>query len=535
MRKVFLAIVILCCLPFIAKGQTHPFIDGPMQLWIYCPTNLMVDANVQKLRQLWTRAAAAGYTHVLLADSKFGRLHADGALPAKYFDNVRQVKRIAAECGLTLVPSLFDVGYSESLLFNDPNLAEGLPVKEAVFVVHDGQAKLVADPAAALKAKWDWKDDSVKMLDDHTAQVRDNPGNARMVQKITLTPYRCYHVWVDIKTDHYLGEPEIKVLVGNKSLNFTQLGTDSTQDWKTHHIVFNSLDNPQAMIYFGVWGQAKGTLMWRNWKLQECGPVNLLRRPGAPLVVEGYVEGKDFERVADPLLGNIQWPGDYNVWHQPPVIKTGLAEGTRLRVSWYHTLVIHQEQVTICPSEPASMELLQQQARAVKKYFDTSNYLMAFDEIRMLNQDESCRSRHLTAGQILADAVRRCAAFLPPDATVYVWSDMFDPHHNARDQYYLVRGDMAGSWEGLKSRIVIMNWNFDKREQSLKFFADRGHRQVLAGFYDGPMENVARWLDSAAKVAGVQGMMYTTWAGDYSKIEQFANNVRQAEVRLKAR
>ena len=30
---------------------------GPHQLWLYCPTNLLVDANVDKLDALWRRAA----------------------------------------------------------------------------------------------------------------------------------------------------------------------------------------------------------------------------------------------------------------------------------------------------------------------------------------------------------------------------------------------------------------------------------------------------------------------------------------------
>ena len=47
---------------------------GASELWIYCPTNLLVDENVGKLEALWRRASAAGYTHVLLADSKLAKL-----------------------------------------------------------------------------------------------------------------------------------------------------------------------------------------------------------------------------------------------------------------------------------------------------------------------------------------------------------------------------------------------------------------------------------------------------------------------------
>ena len=31
-----------------------------------------------------------------------------------------------------------------------------------------------------------------------------------------------------------------------------------------------------------------------------------------------------------------------------------------------------------------------------------------------------------------------------PDATVYAWSDMFDPAHNCHDNYYACRGTFAG-------------------------------------------------------------------------------------------
>ena len=46
-----------------------------LEKWLYHPTNLLVDKNIDRLEALWRKASAAGYTHVLLADSKFGRLN----------------------------------------------------------------------------------------------------------------------------------------------------------------------------------------------------------------------------------------------------------------------------------------------------------------------------------------------------------------------------------------------------------------------------------------------------------------------------
>src|SRR5690606_22245500 len=141
-------------------------------------------------------------------------------------------------------------------------------------------------------------------------------------------------------------------------------------------------------------------------------------------------------------------------------------------------------------------------------------YFMSHDEWRVLGWDESCQRRELDAGEIVADNARKCVGWLRelnPNGRVLVWSDMFDPHHNAVTNYYLVRGDLRGAWEGLDRNVVIMNWNFGKRAASLKFFSDRGHQQILAGYYDHGPTQVEKWLESARDVPGVIGVMYTTW------------------------
>ena len=102
---------------------------------------------------------------------------------------------------------------------------------------------------------------------------------------------------------------------------------------------------------------------------------------------------------------------------------------------------------------------------------------------------------------------------------------MFDPHHNAHKDYYLVRGDLTGSWEGLDKEVVIVNWNFDKRNESLKRFANRGHPQLIAGYYDVGPDQIRRWFDSTKGIGGIVGAMYTTWQNKYDGLEQFAMTV----------
>jgi len=241
--------------------------------------------------------------------------------------------------------------------------------------------------------------------------------------------------------------------------------------------------------------------------------------------VEGAVEGKDYQRIEDPQLGNDPWSGEYQSWHEPPAIKTSLPDGTKLRVSWYHPAIIYDGAVTCCLSEPETKEILKDEAERVKAAWKASAYMMSHDEIRTMNWDAACTSRRLGAGKLLAENAAYCAGLLS-GAEVLVWSDMFDPFHNARNGYYLVRDDLKGSWEGLDRSVTIVKWNFGHRDQSLKFFADRGHRQVIAGYYDAEPVMVNRWLASALKVRGVTGVMYTTWQKQYDYLEKFAEICR---------
>jgi hypothetical protein len=511
---------VLYSLPLLALAGEPATLSGKPELWLYHATNLWVDENIARLEEIWRRAAKAGYRKVLLTDSKFSKL---GDMDERYFRNVERVKKLAGELGIEIVPALFSIGYSNSMLWHDPNLAEGLPVRDSLFVVKGGEARLVADPPVAFKEKPAWKDECIR-LEGGAAVVADNPDNARMVQKLKVAKYRAYHIAVEVETSGYTGQPQIQVLTaaGGKPLHFKSLGVEKTQPWKPCHVVFDSLDNDEVNVYFGVWGSAKGKLAFRNWTIEEVGLLNVLRREGAPCVVKGYTEGKDYQRIEDPLLGTRPWKGEYSVWHEPPAIRTGLPDGTRLRVSWFFPPVIHGEQVMVCPSEPRTAALLADEAERMRKAWGAKGYMMGFDEIRCLNQDESCRKRNLSPGQILARSAGECTALLS-GATAYTWSDMFDPHHNAvQKDYYLVAGDLGGSWEGLSKDVVIVNWNFDKRDASLKFFADRGHRQVIAGYYDADPAQVKLWLASAARVKGVVGVMYTTWQNRYEDLEAFA-------------
>lgn len=70
--------------------------------------------------------------------------------------------------------------------------------------------------------------------------------------------------------------------------------------------------------------------------------------------------------------------------------------------------------------------------------------------------------------------------------------------------------------------IIILPWYIEKRAESLRFFSERGHRQVIAGYYDSKPERIKEWLATAEKLPGILGVMYTTWVNKYADLEAFA-------------
>src|SRR5262249_7655551 len=154
-----------------------------------------------------------------------------------------------------------------------------------------------------------------------------NGANARIVQQLTVAPFRQYHISVQIKTTNFVVVPQVLVLGGDDVvLNYNDLGVQPTQEWTTHDVVFNSLTNSTVSVYFGVWGGTTGSLWWDNAVIEEVAFLNLVRRPGAPLsitVEEGtpLVEGMDFATLTDPLMGTVPSPGVYDVYHTPPQLQ----------------------------------------------------------------------------------------------------------------------------------------------------------------------------------------------------------------------
>ena len=553
----FLAVVLT-----IASLSRVSLAEQPLSRhWLYLMTNLQVNENVAKAEALLRRAAKAGYNGVILADYKLNVLD---RVPDYYFANAKKFKATADELGIEIIPAVAPFGYSEGILAHGPDLAEGLPARDVPLRVVGGHAELDSQLGDALPGgtfeehrgdsftSWDFQDEpgKVSFVDSEvrhagTSSLRfddpakNNPGsgNARISKLVKVHPWGQYHASVWIKTQGFQSAGDVHMFALSKSgrkLSHSNLGVKRDQEWTEHHVVFNSLDNDEVRFYVGAWSGRQGKLWLDDARLEETAFVNLLRRPGCPLKIVGddssvYVEGKDFAELHDTKMGNNPWPGSFDVFHEPPKLKltagTRIKSGEKLQASFYHAVTIYDNQVPCSLAEPQVFQILKDQVTRVEALLHPKTYMLSHDEIRVANwtQDEYRPDR--SAGSLLAENVVHCISVvrqINPTARLCIWSDMFDPSHNAVRDFYLVNGDFAFSWQGLPFEVVIVNWNSAKPRESLPFFAERGHQQVLAGYYDGRADTIRGWLDAGKGLKGIDGAMYTSWQHNFDQLEAFA-------------
>lgn len=558
MNSVFRLLLLVCL--SVAISDMRPIFadDGLSRRWVYVQTNLQVTGNADRLEETLRRARAAGYNGVLLADYKLNVLD---RVTENYFTNARRIRQLCDELQMELVPAIGSFGYSAGILAHDPNLAEGLPVRELPMVVRNGRAELAVPQQNMIPgefeefrdhrfAGWNFQDEpgSGTFVDRQTkhsgeASLRiENPagvhGNRRLNRKLAVRPFAQYHASVWIRSEDFQSAHDVRMFAigeDGRVLSHSDLQVKRDQDWTEHHVVFNSLESREVLFYLGVWDGHGGKLWLDDARVVEEPFVNLVRRDGCPLVVTNvdgtirYEEGRDFAPLHDPQLGNVPYAGEYTIWHTPPQLtllpESRIQDGQELRVSYYHTVIVHEGQVCCSLSDPKVFEIFADQVRRIDELFSPRTWMLSHDEIRVANWSADDERSGRSAGQLLADNVKRCVEIIRkrnPQAGICIWSDMFDPHHNARDKYYLVRGDLSGSWEGLPPEVTIINWNHGQAKASLPFFGQRRHRQILAGYYDQSPDAIRSWLEHAGPGDHVDGVMYTTWQSNFKDLEAFA-------------
>jgi uncharacterized repeat protein (TIGR01451 family) len=466
--------------------------------------------------------------------------------------------------GMKVLATGAPYGWSNDVLQTNPNWAEGQHISGARFQANGSATQLqlvnsfpglVNGGFESGKTAWFQTGDAGVDVDtavSHSGSssgvIRNAPANGRFVQLLTLVPWRQYHLRMYVKTQNYgPSQPWFLVFDATNSAKqrlFNYINVAATQDWTQVDATFNSQDSTQARLYFGEWGGSTGAIWFDDVSIEETALVNVLRRPGTPLKIYDpntavvFQEGKDYNFVSDPQLG----PYPKDDYHTPPAVTlpagTTLKPGQTVALDFYAVQPIHSNQTGMCLTEAGVQNWLTQNAQAVTAAMPASaGYFLQYDEMRHMNSCASCKAKGLTPGQLLAWHAGQTINLyqsLRPSAPIYVWSDMFDPYHNAHDNFYLVEGDIAGSWLGIPSSVTIMNWNLGDLKNSLTWFSGQNsqqpvaHRQIVAGYYDSGdgAGAAATELQQALGIPGVIGLMYTTWLDDYSQLKPFADAVK---------
>lgn len=520
-------------------------------VWVF-GWNLSSDRNLEEMVRVLQQASKAGLNGAVASLSQDTLCKQ----PPDYFRRLAILREICQTNHLEFIPAIFSIGYGGGALTHNRNLAEGLPVKDAVFKVSGNTANLAENTTSFTNGGFEYFKDSKALA----FQLQDEPGkvsfidtdvkrsgkaslrlenfkaqpaaNGRAMQTIRVKPYRCYRVSVWVKTEDLKPGLRSTVLAAGRELAPRTFNVPATSDWHQITYLFNSQEHQSVSVYVGVWGGNKGKLWIDDWTVTEVGPVNVLKRPGTPVSVRNedgttiFEEGKDYS----PLQAAAPQPFRDDHEALPLRILPGsrIHDGDHLKVSWYHSMLIHDSQVTVCMAEPELNEIFDHEAKLLAEHVKPSKVLLNMDEVRMGGTCQACAGRDMA--ELLGSCVSRQAEAIrkySPGAKVYVWSDMFDPTHNARPNYYLVKGDYTGSWNHIPKDLVIAVWGGEPRPKSLEFFAEKGFSTLIGCYYDADnLEDVKGWLDLAKKTPRVRGMMYTPWLKKYELLPEFGQLLR---------
>jgi hypothetical protein len=529
--------------------------------WVRLNVGLSTDSDLDQVSQVANTASEHGLNGILLSAG----LDQLDLKPPDFRTRLSEVKQICEQSKLDIIPAIFSTGYGGSLLAHNKNLAEGLPVKDALFVVQGQEAKLEPDPPVAVAnggfekladgrlANFDLPvpftqvaalDEQIKNAGRTSLRLENfqtqPEGTIRFSQWVKVHPYRCYRLscWVkaeSLRSPDPFGESffQLEVFGGDekRKLQWENPRPTPGSEWTQVAVGFNSWGYDKVLISPSVTGAANGKFWIDDLRLDETALVNVLRRPGTPIEVRGeksgvtYEEGRDFAPIVDPVM-------NFRYDHPGPAIRlvpgTRVKNRERLRVSFYHPVLIYNGQTPVCMSEPEVYEIWKTQARLIQEALAPRHYFLNADEQRAAGTCKACTDRHLALGQIMGDCVTRAFNLIKevsPEADVAVWSDMLDPNHNAdnkRKYYYLTAGNFYGSWNYVPKDLVIGCWYYERRDLSLKHFSSLGFRTIAGAYYDADdLENPKGWLKSLDATPRAMGIIYTTWLDKYALLGDF--------------
>jgi hypothetical protein len=132
MKRIVMVSALVVGLSSCALAQQEaPPLKAP-QYWYHVMTNLLNNGELDRQIKLMERASAAGYNGITVNDVKLIKYHLQ---PPAFVENLRRFRQACRDNKVLCIPCVMPMGYAENILAHDPNLAEGMPVRDAVFVV----------------------------------------------------------------------------------------------------------------------------------------------------------------------------------------------------------------------------------------------------------------------------------------------------------------------------------------------------------------------------------------------------------------
>lgn len=546
-----------CVLGFVGTIQALAGGQYPDR-WFYCGERLENDKDYAKYVELIDRAAAADLNGMLFTRG----LHHYGTWSKRQKELFQKVVQHCEEKDVEIIPLVWSAGYG-SFSGRDPHFAETVPVTG---VLHCRQGdKLVLEPSGAVLKNADfenvdkarnrvsgWFTDvpgTVSFVDDTVAHsgktsVRivqkkgvNKHGHARMWQEVKVLPHRKYKfsIWTRKEGfDPRDGGQRLQVYLKGQDINSgPTTGTDLRDPtgggkWFQASCTFMSGEADAATIWVGMWGGPDGTVWWDDAKLEELPLTEVVRTEDVPFTVKDaksgvvYQEGKDY-LLKDGVKTELTVPAG-------SAIPEG---GTVLIDAWVVAHCGPKGQRTDCPANPKLIEAYRASIKEMMGALKIKKLFLDMDEFRNGGTCPRCLKRDTDMAHLFGELVTEQVKVIheaDPSITVYMWNDMVDPNHNAKEKFWGCRGSFVGSWKYIPKDIVICIWGAN--EKKVKFFEEQGFRQMIAGYYDA--KNLDRdkvYIDLLNKVPNATGLMYTTWDHRYELLDDFGKLLKERSDR----
>ena len=264
--------------------------------WVYVSTGLANEQDLAQVEGIARTAAEHGLNGVLLS-AGFDALDLK---PPDYFHRLQRLKASCDQLRVEIVPLAFSVGYGGGVLAHDKNLAAGLPVRGALFVAGDEEARFLPDPLVNL-ANGDFERRTGNLPAEfavHGAQAAlDNGvfhsgkasvrfenfgasarGEVFLSQTLRVHPYHCYRLRCWVKTEGAAPRDLFHlwaVAPDGRDLAYMEPWLPATTSWQELVWEFNSWYAERVEFRIGVSEGQKGkvwemTFRWRKWDSPMC-------------------------------------------------------------------------------------------------------------------------------------------------------------------------------------------------------------------------------------------------------------------------